>query len=900
MYKELFTLTSFLLVLALAGTNVASGAMVIERQIHVSSDDAEELDPEGVPEGVDSSDLEFPYEDSGRGDKQLVGLRFDDIAVPKGSSVTNAYIVFVCDETGDGTLPVSVRFQGELNPNAVTFTNAVHDIANRPRTTATAVWAPAEWTAVGQVDQTSNIAVVIQEIVNQDGWKSGNALVLIISDDPDNPSEGKRCAESFDGDAAAAPLLHIEFSSNFATAPNPADGALHEDTWATLTWLPGATAASHDVYLGENFADVEAGTSETFQGSQVGAFLVVGLPGYPYPDGLAEGVTYYWRVDEVEADGVTKHKGDVWSFKIPSKSAYDPRPRDGARNVNPNTELAWTAGFGAKLHAVYFGDNFDDVNNAAGALLQADATYTPGSLELDKTYYWRGDEFDGAVTYTGNVWSFKTRPQIAIADPNLIGWWKFDEGYGGTVTDWSGHSNHGTTVGDPEWVDGIMGGALELSGDDYVVIDAVADDITNNDITLSGWVKTNSFDSNWFSCNTASGGNVVSWVINDAAAAIDEGGPTGYSKTIVSDSEWHMLTYTRHGLTGYIHVDGVRENTSPASFNFSPDDLWSIGQQWSSAGPTNFLVGIVDDVRIYDSALSLDEIKEIMRGDPLLAWNPHPKNNSIVDIDEATQPLSWSPGDEASEHDVYFGTDKDAVDKAGPSDTTGIFRGRQPATTHTPAEGVEWGGGPYYWRIDEYNTDGSISTGGIWSFSVADYLIVDDFESYNNIDPPDPESNRIFEAWSDGFADPTTNGALVGNDLPPYAEKTIVHGGAQSMPYAYDNNLKTSEATLTLVYPRDWTAEGVTKLSLWFRGAAANSAERMFIALNGTAVVYHDDPAVTQKTGWTRWVIDLQSFADQGVNLANVDTIAIGLGTKNSPAAGGSGQMYFDDIGLYR
>ena len=120
------------------------------------------------------------------------------------------------------------------------------------------------------------------------------------------------------------------------------------------------------------------------------------------------------------------------------------------------------------------------------------------------------------------------------------------------------------------------------------------------------------------------------------------------------------------------------------------------------------------------------------------------------------------------------------------------------------------------------------------------------------------------------------------------------------MPYLYDNNLKTSEATLTLVYPRDWTNEGVTKLSLWFRGVSANAADRMFVALNGTAVVYHDHPAVTQTGNWTKWVIDLQAFADQGVTLANVDTLTIGFGTRNSPAAGGSGQMYFDDIRLYR
>ena len=99
-----------------------------------------------------------------------------------------------------------------------------------------------------------------------------------------------------------------------------------------------------------------------------------------------------------------------------------------------------------------------------------------------------------------------------------------------------------------------------------------------------------------------------------------------------------------------------------------------------------------------------------------------------------------------------------------------------------------------------------------------------------------------------------------------------------------------------MVHPRDWTEAGVTKLSLWFRGASGNAAERMFVAL-GNAVVYHDDPAATQITGWNEWVIDLTAF---GVDLTNVNSITIGVGTKGSPAAGGAGTMYFDDIRLAR
>jgi hypothetical protein len=192
--------------------------------------------------------------------------------------------------------------------------------------------------------------------------------------------------------------LIFEIAVPYATEPDPADGAIIEDTWITLMWATGKSALSHDVYLGDNLADVEAGAESTFQGNQASAMVIAGFPGMPYPEGLVPGVTYYWRIDEVEADG-TKVTGDVWSFMVPSKTAHNPNPADGGKYVDPDVQLSWTVGFGSKLHTVYFGDNFDDVSNAAGGLPQAAATYTPGTLETDKTYYWRVDEFDAVNTY---------------------------------------------------------------------------------------------------------------------------------------------------------------------------------------------------------------------------------------------------------------------------------------------------------------------------------------------------------------------------------------------------------------------------------------------------------------------------------------------------------------------
>jgi len=166
------------------------------------------------------------------------------------------------------------------------------------------------------------------------------------------------------------------------------------------------------------------------------------------------------------------------------------------------------------------------------------------------------------------------------------------------------------------------------------------------------------------------------------------------------------------------------------------------------------------------------------------------------------------------------------------------------------------------------------------------------------LNPDEPGSNRIFAAWLDGYDDPT-NGALVGHELPPFVEQSIVHSGSQSMPYFYDNSVGNSEATHPLEYPRDWTEKGVNTLSLWFRGEIFNSTEQMYVVLNDSAVVYNDDPEAVMAIEWTEWRIALQAFADQGVNLADVNTIGIGFGDRSNPQAGGSGTMYFDDIRLY-
>ena len=359
----------------------------------------------------------------------------------------------------------------------------------------------------------------------------------------------------------------------FALGPNPADGVLHEATWASLSWSPGALAVSHDVYAGESFEDVDAGAEGTFQGNQSTTNLVVGFPGFPFPDGLVPGTTYYWRIDEVnEADPNSPWRGDVWSFWIPLTNAYAPSPADGARYIDREPTLSWQPGFGAKLHNVVFGDNPDEVENALTGSSIIETTFTPGQLEAGKTYYWRVDELDPPTTIKGDVWTFTTLPDIPIADPDLVGWWKLDEGAGTTVVDWSGHGNHGTFVGEPSWADGIDGGAVVFDGkNDYINCgnNAVLD-ITDQ-ITLSVWVKTNDSGNGQHNMWLGKGdhayaikhqtGNNIEFFIYD--------GDWYTAQYAVDDSFnglWHHVAGTYDGTALRVYLDGELVVTVPVSY----------------------------------------------------------------------------------------------------------------------------------------------------------------------------------------------------------------------------------------------------------------------------------------------------------------------------------------------
>jgi hypothetical protein len=561
-----------------------------------------------------------------------------------------------------------------------------------------------------------------------------------------------------------------------ASNPNPDDGAVHEDTWASLSWRPGEHAVSFDIYLGENYDDVKHGTGSTFQGNQNSPFFIVGFPGFPYPNGLVPGTTYYWRIDEVnERQPDNPEVGDIWSFRLTPYTAHDPEPADGAVQVDPNVTLSWQPGFGAKLHTVYFGDNFTEVNSASEGRPRGTPTYSPGLLELGKTYYWRVDEFDVRETHKGDVWSFT----VGAEGP--------PDGEEGLIYVDAARGNDRNDGLTPQTAFATIQRGIDVVADGVVVlvypglyleeIDFLGKAITVQGIAVSPAGVPVLWNPGDFAVSFYSGegpGSVLkNFIIRDSFMGIfiADSSPAISNLTIVgnrygieayADSEpdisntilWNNTDGDLFGCrASYSCVErGGEGNITDDPLFVDPDnddyhirsergrywprfDIWVLDRVTSPCVdggdpaaevsnepmPNGGRINIGAYGGTTEASLSPSEELSALSAK---ASNPDPADEAVYVGEYVT--LSWTAGLRAVSHDVYFsialgGSDTgiDAVTNADTSDTTGIYRGRQTATSYTLPEDIDIGSytTSCYWRIDEVDSEGNITKGDVWTFS---------------------------------------------------------------------------------------------------------------------------------------------------------------------------------------
>ncbi|MCH9698895.1 MAG: integrin alpha [Gammaproteobacteria bacterium] len=181
---------------------LANGS-VADIRVANNLDDAEENEDGSIQRN--SSDLELGFNKT---KQQTVGMRFNSVNIPQGSTITAAYIQFQADETDSVT--TNLLIEGEATDHAQAYASFIGNISSRNRTQAAIAWTPPPWTSIGEAgpnQQTPDIASIIQEVIDRPGWLSGNALGVVVT------GNGQRTAESYDGMPSAAPLLHMEYIS---------------------------------------------------------------------------------------------------------------------------------------------------------------------------------------------------------------------------------------------------------------------------------------------------------------------------------------------------------------------------------------------------------------------------------------------------------------------------------------------------------------------------------------------------------------------------------------------------------------------------------------------------------------------------------------------------------------
>jgi len=613
--------------------------------------------------------------------------------------------------------------------------------------------------------------------------------------------------------------------------PSPADGA-KDILMPLLQWQAGTGALWHDVYFG---AAADLGPAQ-FAGRQFPNM-------YFHPIPLTPGTAYYWRVDEVEADGTTIHPGDVWSFSSVYETAYAPQPFDGAKWIDPNVVLAWNPGPVAEARDVYFSTSRDDV--AAGAaqafkIKTPQTTFTPGTLAAQTTYYWRIDEYDAQGNKkVGSVWSFTTiGPGAGVKaeyfnNMAVSGMPALTRIEAKIDFNWGDPGGPGSPIG----VDGF---SCRWTAELEVPFTEKYTFITNSDDGVRLWVNGEQLIDNWTDHSpTQNRGN-----INLTAGQV------------------------------YSLVMEMYENGGGAVaqlFWMSP----SIPREIIPAGPLQ---------------------------PPLRAREPHPANGA-VNVTEAPV-LRWMAGEEAAQHDVYFSADAAAMADATPA-TPGIYQTRQPLdeTSFIPGT-LEWNK-TYYWRVDEVNEADSQSPwkGSIWSFTTAGFVVVDDFEGYTS-DIGNRIFQVWIDGF--GYTEPAPGnpgngtGSTVGTSTDPWVELRTVHSGKQAMPFDYNNVVPPyySETERTWTVPRNWKVNGGNTLSLSFRGDPGNGPDAFYVAVQDNAgklaVAVHPDANALLNAAWQEWSIPLVDFT--GVNMASIKKIYIGVGDRKAPKAGGAGEVFIDDI----
>ena len=562
-------------------------------------------------------------------------------------------------------------------------------------------------------------------------------------------------------------------------------------------------------------------------------------------------------------DGVRWYEGDyVEPDFLNDISASNPIPESASTDVGRDyTVLGWKPDPLAGAHDVYFGETFADVNDADAAntasvissLGQDANTLALDRLEFGKTYYWRVDEVNATpdkTVFKGNVWNFTVEPAYYLIPSASI-----------TAT----ASSIGIPGATPE--NTINGSGLNAQGQHSIDVSAM-------------WLSTATDPNISIQYELDAAYKLYDMKIWNNNQGIEPLFGVGAKNVTIETSldgiEWSVLG----------DVELAQASGTPTYEGAPVIDMNGAMAQYVRINIHDNWGGIIPQAGLSEVQLSYI---------PLGARYEKPVNGSTgVSLNGQ---LSWRPGREANQHQVYVGTEAGALTLVDTATVPSIDLSSLDVDLATT----------YYWRVDEVNeASATVTAGPVWSFSTPTAISVDDFESYNNFTP-----DRPFQTWLDGFgysADefyPVSfagngTGSGVGHDIwglnsPHYdgdiMETLNVRGGRLSLPLYYSNTgAVASQMDRNWATPQDWTGNGIQTLIINFYGDPNNTGTSVFVEVNGKKLTYPDNAALKQAQ-WHQWPIDLASL---GINLNAITSMSIGVD------GSGSGMILVDELSLYR
>ena len=620
----------------------------------------------------------------------------------------------------------------------------------------------------------------------------------------------------------------INWRGRGGTAANGLNSAsaLPTDEWVhiAVTFDVAASGDNQKIYI-NGVLDAENQSSEPL--STNAEDLLLGADAY--------GTTrWHWqgRLDDVRVYSKALPASQIAGVMAGGglESASSPSPEDGAIDVPRDTVLAWQTGEYAATHDVYFGTSREDVNSAdrnnpLDVLVSqgqaANAYASDGLLEFGTTYYWRVDEVNAApdnTIFSGEVWSFTAEP-LAYPLENVTA--TTNAGYEAGAGPENTINGSGLNADDQHSTKSTDM-FLAQPGAEPIYLQYEFDQVYKLH-ELIVWNYNSQFEL------------LLGFGVQNVTIEYSENGADWAS---LGDVDLNQAT----GQSTYVANTVI--------------DLAGVAARYVKLTVSSGFGSM--------GKYGLSEVRFMYI--PAQAREPEPADGA-TDVDVTTM-LTWRAGRDSIAHEVAFGTDPDALAPAGTVETPSLDPGELDLSV------------TYYWQVTEVQ-DTEAWTGPLWSFAAQSYLVVDDFESYNDDD------NVIYETWLDGWVNDT--GSTVGYFEEPFAEQTIVHSGRQSMPLFYDNAAgSVSEADLELT--QDWTTNGIKSLSLHFYGDVDNTAAQLYVTINNTRVDYVGSSADLTDPNWHRWSIDLSTAG----NVSNVRSLTIGI-----EGSGASGVVYVDDIRLY-